>query len=465
MPTPDDVLACARGLVEAPAGCGKTYLLTRAAERHDGRRTLVLTHTRAGVWVIRDRIGTAAAQRPPRIATLDGWMLWLLGRFPGASGFSRHEGHGVWKEARQAAACLVRDEGVRTLLRATYSLLLVDEYQDCNLDQHALVVALAEALPTVVLGDHMQRVFGFGGDTLPAWSDVQAAFPLIGVLAEPWRWRGQEDFGRWILAQRNVLAAGGGVDLRGAPLNVIHVVEPPDEAGRREARRKAVPAPDGVRTLVVTDARDVPGRQDLARTGIRLAVVEPVTLSDLTVHAAAMDGASGEALVERLLGFAQATMTGVAVPRTMERVRALRANTARIPATLEEADLLRLIQEGRPRLHSTLSTMATASGRWAFRPDLLEAMRDAMSLTASRPGSTLRESAVLVRDRRADGERRLPPRAVGSTLLLKGLEAQRTVVMDTEKMTACDLYVALSRASQALVVVSRSPVLVPRRLP
>lgn len=107
--------------------------------------------------------------------------------------------------------------------------------------------------------------------------------------------------------------------------------------------------------------------------------------------------------------------------------------------------------------------MATASGRWAFRPDLLAAMRDAMLLAASRPGSTLKENAILIRDRRADGERRLPSRAVGSTLLLKGLEAERAVVMDTKEMTACDLYVALSRASQALVVVSPAPLLVPRR--
>ena len=465
MPTPDDVLACKRGLVEAPAGCGKTYLLARTAERHDGRRALVLTHTRAGVWVIRDRIGTTAAQKPPRIATLDGWTLWLLARFPAASGFSRHEGRGVWKEARQAAARLVRDEAVKALLRATYSMLLVDEYQDCNVDQHALVVALAEALPTVVLGDPMQRVFGFGGDTLPPWAEVEAAFPTVGVLAQPWRWRGQEIFGRWILAQRGVLTAGGSVDLRGAPPNVVHVVEPPDEPGRREARRKAVPPPDGMGTIVVTDAMDVRGRQEFARMGIRLAVVEPVTLGDLATHAAAMDGASGEGLAEVLLRFTQAALTGIAVPQTMERIRALRARTARVPATVEEAALLTLVGEGRPWLLSALSTIASASGRWTFRPDLLAAMKDVISLAASRPGTTLRESAGVVRDRRADGERKLPPRAVGSTLLLKGLEAERAVVLDVENMTACDLYVALSRASKALVVVSRSPVLVPRSRP
>jgi DNA helicase-2/ATP-dependent DNA helicase PcrA len=55
--------------------------------------------------------------------------------------------------------------------------------------------------------------------------------------------------------------------------------------------------------------------------------------------------------------------------------------------------------------------------------------------------------------------RPLPRRAVGSTQLLKGLEAEVAVVLNTEGMSAQHLYVAMTRGSMKLVVCSASPIL------
>lgn len=55
--------------------------------------------------------------------------------------------------------------------------------------------------------------------------------------------------------------------------------------------------------------------------------------------------------------------------------------------------------------------------------------------------------------------RRLPKRAVGSTLLLKGLEAEVAVVLNTEGMSPQHLYVAMTRGSMKLVVCSPNPIL------
>ncbi|MDN7667287.1 UvrD-helicase domain-containing protein [Burkholderia vietnamiensis] len=38
-------------------------------------------------------------------------------------------------------------------ITSTYSRLLVDEYQDCNTAQHAIVCSIAQILPTCILGD------------------------------------------------------------------------------------------------------------------------------------------------------------------------------------------------------------------------------------------------------------------------------------------------------------------------
>lgn len=68
-------------------------------------------------------------------------------------------------------------------------------------------------------------------------------------------------------------------------------------------------------------------------------------------------------------------------------------------------------------------------------------------------------AAMKVVERRAADGRILPRRAVGSTLLLKGLEADHAVVFDADSMSHADLYVAMSRASRTLTLVSTSSVL------
>jgi DNA helicase IV len=59
--------------------------------------------------------------------------------------------------------------------------------------------------------------------------------------------------------------------------------------------------------------------------------------------------------------------------------------------------------------------------------------------------------------------RPIPKRAVGSTLLLKGLEADVAVILNAAGLNARNLYVAMTRSSKALTVCSPTPILSPNR--
>ena len=50
---------------------------------------------------------------------------------------------------------------------------------------------------------------------------------------------------------------------------------------------------------------------------------------------------------------------------------------------------------------------------------------------------------------------------MGSTLLLKGLEAEMAVVLDGDGLDKRNLYVAMTRGSKALTICARSPTLNP----
>ena len=66
------------------------------------------------------------------------------------------------------------------------------------------------------------------------------------------------------------------------------------------------------------------------------------------------------------------------------------------------------------------------------------------------------EAAVQVREQSRLVGRPLAKRTVGSTLLLKGLEADIAVVMDPSAMDRKHLYVAMTRGAKQLIICSRT---------
>src|SRR5262249_31790684 len=100
---------------------------------------------------------------------------------------------------RVAAARLLKAGHVNDVVAASFARLIVDEYQDCSVRQHALVGFASNALPTSVLGDPMQAIFGFGQDNLAKWDEtVCQHFPLAGESRRP---RVFLRVGRWVRAE------------------------------------------------------------------------------------------------------------------------------------------------------------------------------------------------------------------------------------------------------------------------
>jgi DNA helicase-2/ATP-dependent DNA helicase PcrA len=71
------------------------------------------------------------------------------------------------------------------------------------------------------------------------------------------------------------------------------------------------------------------------------------------------------------------------------------------------------------------------------------------------------DAAIRIREQGRVLGRALPRRAVGSTLLLKGLESEIAVILDADSLNARNLYVAMTRGSKKLTVCARNPVLRP----
>jgi superfamily I DNA/RNA helicase len=167
-----DLLAIDMGTVTAPAGCGKTHLIAEALSRHSGPKPiLVLTHTNAGVVALRGRLDKAGVpSKSYRLSTIDGWAIRLISMFPLRGAYKPEilklaNARTDYPNIRVAAVNLLKSQHVNDVLAASYARLIVDEYQDCSIRQHAIVAYAAQTLPTCVLGDPMQAIFGLKRST------------------------------------------------------------------------------------------------------------------------------------------------------------------------------------------------------------------------------------------------------------------------------------------------------------
>lgn len=472
MPEPEiDLLAVRRGTVTAPAGCGKTHMIAQAITRHGGLKPiLVLTHTNAGVAALRSRLDTmGVSHQLYRLTTIDGWAMRLISTFPARSGhdpsiLQLRQARSDYLSIRRAASGLLKAGHIDDILASTFDRLIVDEYQDCSVAQHAIVFYAARSLPTCVLGDPLQAIFDFAG-ALANWQDeVCVHFPLLGELSTPWRWRnaGEEGFGSWLLEVRKLLIAGQDVDLRLAPPNVTwaQLTGVDDHLTRLRAARTPAPTRGGS-VLIIGDSTSPRSQQQIASQTPGAITVESVDLRDLVAFAQSFDLRAHDAL-DRIVNFAETVMTNVGANDMLRRVESLVRGTARNAPT--EAEQAALDFKQNPTFGAAVTVLGAISAQMGvrtFRHGILRGCVKSLQIADSPEGPSLYEAAVQVREQSRVLGRPLPKRAVGSTLLLKGLEADAAVILNAAALNRQNTYVAMTRGSRRLVICAPNPVLNP----
>ena len=228
-----EILDSAPCSIEMPAGTGKTHLLAAVAAiaGEKGCRSLILTHTNAGVDAIRTRLKAfGVPSDSTRVDTITGWAFTLSLSYASIAGLTIPEVPD-WTRSREYVDAASRVAAANAIVRVhelSFSYLLVDEYQDCATSQHALVKALSKAIyRTVLFGDRLQAIFRFNDhDPLVDWDqDVLPTFPAHGVTVLPHRWKGHnEELGAWMLEIREQLMSESGFNALDHQVNGLKFV-------------------------------------------------------------------------------------------------------------------------------------------------------------------------------------------------------------------------------------------------
>jgi hypothetical protein len=210
-------------LIEAPAGYGKTHEAVRAAQKIAptlpfGRKVLFLTHTNAARETFNRRLRGGAAV----MKTIHSLAAELVELYATPLGLPRpldpFHGRPTFKDMIGLATDVLRRRPEVALGLATrHPVILVDEYQDCDEDQHALIQQIAAAAPTRLrlFGDDLQAIYDFDGVPVDFAAMIEHS-PTVR-LSTPWRWRDQAEMGAFVVEARRALVAGEPVDLTDPP--------------------------------------------------------------------------------------------------------------------------------------------------------------------------------------------------------------------------------------------------------
>jgi DNA helicase-2/ATP-dependent DNA helicase PcrA len=443
-----------RGSVVAPAGYGKTHTIVDIARSARSKPVLILTHTNAGVAALRQRLVIRGVpQAAFRLATLDAWSQRIARSFPMRAQCDPATLETLsYPAIRKAANNVVLSGALDRALEGSYGGVLVDEYQDCSLDQHCMCVALAERLPTRIFGDPMQAVFDFDEPVI-AWQTVEAAFPPHAELTKAWRWEqaGAAKLGTWLAQARIALERGQKVDFNDVPTKFITILRAGDVNNEKTALQ-SIKLGRQERLLIIENSEAVARRQAFARRHPGVCVVERADLPDLTKFGQSLTGAEREELLEVVLDWAEPAMTGVNKSNLLKRVNSICRGAATKLASPHELAACAVRQS--PSVESALGLylfLAEHSKCRVFRPEFYQAMLE--SLRTIREFSQLNERLAAIQNRRRYQSRPMYRKAIGSTLLLKGLEAQHVLVLDVDRLSARHQYVAMTRGSHTLTVM------------
>lgn len=446
------------GFVESPAGCGKTEAIVRTVGTYCNGRQLILTHTHAGVDALRQRFRLHSVPVfKYHVDTIAGWSWDWVRKYPENAGYTGSTEIAQWNDVYTAMSVLLQKDFVKLGVTNSYTGIIVDEYQDCTVSMHQLIVQLKALLPCRVLGDDLQGIFGFREDPLVDWSVVTDEFVNdLGLLQTPYRWvkAGNEVLGHWLLDTRSKFRQAQEPDYIGSPIDrrTVRYAELGSQLLRLTHEKqgricvigpKARPLASGIETTLVKN---------------KYIVLEPNELSGLRSLILSLSDGSFTEKSDAALDFVTRAYGGLSGDDKIFIEKILRAEN-QWPRRIERRLLCEKYTNGTtPQL--VLDLLKYIEGINGTSCKLSESV-SALKCIVEEHHETNTDLKTLYANeigKRKYQNRSNVYRCIGSTLLVKGLEFDHVIILRSSGWQRNwgnykDLYVALTRGSKTTTLM------------
>jgi DNA helicase-2/ATP-dependent DNA helicase PcrA len=464
-----------KSMLIAPAGFGKTHTIAECLKTINIKgKQLILTHTHAGVASIKEKIKKEEIPNSNfEVETITSFaQKYVLAFYTGTDLPDQEDSKFYYPFIIEKANVLFKIKPIRQIIYNTYKGLFVDEYQDCTLGQHSLVLSLSELLPTHILGDFLQGIFGFNGEQLVDLNDELEMKGFIDSkyeLDKPQRWLNGNNalLGADLKSIREDLISKNEVDLKKytsielkliAELDLYNPTTDYCKQIRNLLKEKNV-------LLLHPDSTSIYPRLKIIKTfNNGFTLVESIDDKEFYILAKEADLLTKENIRIKLIGLCPKLFnkTGIAIWFNDKGLKNKNKSEDKVKLKPVEIQINSLETKfSFLNFAKLLKSIKELTDVKCYRKELFNTFCKALDDAEIQNISVL-ESMNNKRNMTRRIGRKISGRCIGTTLLTKGLEFDTVAILNAHKFDCPKhLYVAMTRASKRLIIFTDKPNLNP----
>lgn len=460
-----------KSMVVAPAGYGKTHAIAECLKHTKGKQ-LILTHTHAGVASLKEKIQNKhIASNQYRVETISSFTQKYVNAFYcGHDIPEQDDGKAYYPFIIEKATKLFEITPIKDVIHATYSGLFVDEYQDCTIAQHDLIKALACVLPTRVLGDHLQGIFGFKGQQLVDFEKDLMGFERFPDLCEPWRWKDTNlDLGHGLHEIRKSLEHRKNIDLslHTSHIDVLQIEESDKYKYGSNYNNKIWDLSNEDSVLIIhPDSSNLNVRKKFtSRFNNAFVLVEAIDHEDFYEFSRrfdTIDSNNAYSIIYELIPdlFNGATSREEWFNKNGTKRKTSEGDREVIKPICEDIEKIKQ-KASLSVISKVLKKIRKLPSIKCYRQELFSDLCKALEQAEHR-GISVYEAMKEIRNIKRRMGRKVGGRCIGTTLLTKGLEFDTVAVLDVHNFTCPkNFYVAITRARRRLIIFTNNKILSP----
>ncbi|QZK89996.1 AAA family ATPase [Flavobacterium sp. CHNK8] len=464
-----------KSMLIAPAGYGKTHTIVECLKHTQAKgRQLILTHTHAGVAAIKEKIKREGISSSSySIETISSFaQKYVLSFYIGTEIPEQENSKNYYPFIIEKSITLLKIKPIREIISNTYNGLFVDEYQDCTIKQHELILILSELLPTRILGDFLQGIFGFNGESLvnlESKTEMKAFQKSYYELDQPQRWLNGNNalLGENLKDIRNSLIQKEEIDLSKYPSIETKLIKEFDLYDfKKDYNRQIRNLLDEKDLLILhPDSTSINPRLKFIKLfNNRITLIE--SIDDKTFYKTSKDADSitKENIYQYLISISYELFNKSGLDnwfnekgfkrKAKEIDKILISQIMNKINSLDEKISFSLLSE-------ILKDIKELSGIKCYRKELFSSFCTALE-DAEYSNMSVLEAMTKKRNLTRRVGRKIYGKSIGTTLLTKGLEFDTVVILNAHKFECSKhLYVALTRASKRLIIFTESKTLMP----
>jgi DNA helicase-2/ATP-dependent DNA helicase PcrA len=459
-----------KSMIVASAGCGKTHAIAICLKHTKGKQ-LILTHTNAGVASLKEKIMQQGIDdKHYRVETITGFAQKYVNAFYCGNDIPEQEDNAYFPFIIEQAKNILKINSIKDVIKASYNGLFVDEYQDCIVCQHSFIKTLSEILPTHVLGDYLQGIFDFNGDTLVDLDKDMIDFEKFPDLTEPWRWKTDNPgLGESLKQIRTLLEEKGNIDLNlfNSYIEILLVSENDKYIPGTDYNKKIwnLMQDDNVLIIHPESSNKNARKKFVSLFKNNYFLVEAIDDKDFYKFSKEFDKMNLSNFYNTLYKLIPKLFNG-------KTYRDKWFNKNGVIRKISESDrniirpLIGYIEKNKQKISFSLISeilkkIEKLRGIKCYRKELFWNLCKALE-QAEYKGISVYEAMKEIRNIKRRIGRKISGRCIGTTLLTKGLEFDTVAVLDAHKLKCPkNFYVAITRASKKLIIFTNNKVLSP----